>query len=66
MEVSLILRVLSRYIGFTIILQSYSLQIGLVIHLHFHFPKVGIATHLLLLLCGFAQSPKLLIYIFMD
>ena len=52
--------------GVIIILPSYYLKIGLAIHLHFHFQKVGIAIHLLLLLCGLAQPPKLLIYIFVD
>ena len=62
MEVSLILRVLPRFISDVIIIfPSYSLKIGLAIHPHFHFSKVGIATHLLFLLCGLTQSPKLLI-----
>ena len=65
MEVSLILRVLPRYIisGVTIIFPFYSLNIGLIIHLHFHFPKIGIATYLLLLLYGLTYPPKLFIYI---
>ena len=66
MEVSLVMRVLPRYEGVIIIFPTYSLNIGLAIHLHFHLPKVGIATHLLLLLCGLTQPPKLLIYIFVD
>ena len=66
MEVSLILRVYYVISGVIIIFPSYSLKIGLVIHLHFHFLKVGITTHLLLLLCGLAQPPKLLIYISVD
>ena len=65
-EVSLILRVYHVILGVIIILQSYFLHIGLAIHVHFHFSKVGIATYLLLLLCGLAQPPKLLIYISVD
>ena len=65
MEVSLILRVLPRYIGCHYYI-PFLLSEDWFSQLHFHFPKVGIATNLLLLLYGLSQLPKLLIYISMD
>ena len=65
-EVSLILWVLPCYIRCHYYLTIFFFEDWLNHPTDFHFLKVGIATHLLLLLCGLAQPPKLFIYIFVD